>query len=178
VKTCFVLGEQGGSDGGEVGFNNVPVEDAEYNDPRTLQLDTEDLDPAPAYIRFATASSNPGWCIERVKVTVIARGGAQHHFDNCACARRRTTANSGSTSAMASASSSTTSPATDSPRPAIPLCGGTGSGPTPTGPLPVTRRRNLDCRRGDGAHHDQGTPSLNNDDLCSSSVYLRVEDAG
>jgi hypothetical protein len=82
VKTCFVLGEQGGSDGGEAGFTNVPVEDAEYNDPRTPQLDTEDLNLAPAYIRFASAGTNPGWCIERVKVTVIARGGEQHHFDN------------------------------------------------------------------------------------------------
>lgn len=46
VKTCFVLGEQGGSDGGEAGFTNVPVEDPEYNDPRAPQFDTEDLDLA------------------------------------------------------------------------------------------------------------------------------------
>ncbi|MFG3323779.1 hypothetical protein ACGF3J_37620 [Streptomyces sp. NPDC048171] len=70
VKTCFVLGEQGGSDGGEAGFNNVPVEDPEYNDPRTPSSTPTTSTWPPAYIRFSSAGSNPGWCVERVKVTV------------------------------------------------------------------------------------------------------------
>ncbi|WP_404199223.1 hypothetical protein [Streptomyces tauricus] len=82
AKTCFVLGEQGGADGGEAGFTDVAVEDAEWNDPRKPQLDTEDLGLAPAYIRFAKAGSNPPWCVERVKVTVRASDGKQYHFDN------------------------------------------------------------------------------------------------
>ncbi|MCF2125979.1 hypothetical protein L1I79_05940 [Strepomyces sp. STD 3.1] len=82
AKTCFVLGEQGGSDDGEPGFTNVPVSDAEYNDPRKPQLDTEDLDLAPAYIRFAKAGSNPPWCVERVKVGVRSATGEEFRFDN------------------------------------------------------------------------------------------------
>ncbi|MFI6085714.1 hypothetical protein ACIBBB_33015 [Streptomyces sp. NPDC051217] len=37
AKACFVLGEQGGPDNGEGGFTNVPVADAEWNDPRMPQ---------------------------------------------------------------------------------------------------------------------------------------------
>ncbi|MEU9237572.1 hypothetical protein [Streptomyces subrutilus] len=80
AKTCFVLGKEDTSDDGDT-FNKVTVSDAEWNDPRTPQLDTEDLDRYPAYIRFVEAGDNPPWCIERVRISVHA-GGEKHHFDN------------------------------------------------------------------------------------------------
>ncbi|MER7057894.1 hypothetical protein [Streptomyces sp. NPDC000351] len=84
AKTCFILGEDGSSqnDGGESGFTDVTVRNAEYNDPRKPQLDTEDLNISPAYIRFAGSGSVQYWCLERAKVTVRSDTGEEFHFDN------------------------------------------------------------------------------------------------
>ncbi|WHM31082.1 hypothetical protein OH540_13910 [Streptomyces sp. BPPL-273] len=84
AKTCFILGEEGGSanDGGETGFTDVTVRNAEYNDPRKPQLDTEDLDLAPAYIRFAGSGGVQYWCLERAKISVRSGTGQEFEFDN------------------------------------------------------------------------------------------------
>ncbi|WP_031073119.1 hypothetical protein [Streptomyces sp. NRRL S-118] len=58
------------------------VKNSEYNDPRKPQLDTDDLDRYPAYIRFVSAGQYPGWCLERVTVTVNPDSTTPHRFDN------------------------------------------------------------------------------------------------
>lgn len=58
------------------------VLNGEYNDPRKPQLDTDDLDRYPAYIRFEPAGSNPAWCLERATVTVNGGSDVPHRFDN------------------------------------------------------------------------------------------------
>ncbi|MEU2655978.1 hypothetical protein ABZ615_11700 [Streptomyces sp. NPDC007325] len=80
VNTCFVLGRQDKSDAHDH-FTVVPVVKAEYNDPRKPQLDTDDLDHYPIYIRMEEQGSAPGWCVERVRVSVHG-SGSEHHFDN------------------------------------------------------------------------------------------------
>ncbi len=54
----FVLGE---------GAN---VTDAQYKDPRHPQLETEDLERYPTYIRMHPAGEYPGWLVERVWIVV------------------------------------------------------------------------------------------------------------
>ncbi|NYV72834.1 hypothetical protein [Streptomyces sp. UH6] len=54
------------------------VEEAEWNDPRTPQLTTADLDRYPAYIRY---TGGDGWCLERAVITVNP-GADEHVFDN------------------------------------------------------------------------------------------------
>lgn len=67
----FVLGE------------NTNVENADRNDPRKPQLDTDDLDRYPTYIRFGEeGTNNPEWCLERVTVTVNPGGDFPQRFDN------------------------------------------------------------------------------------------------
>ncbi|MFJ4840187.1 hypothetical protein [Streptomyces sp. NPDC088746] len=87
AKTCFVLGEQNTHSDPDSSFTDVTVNDAEWNDPRKPQLDTEDLD-YPAYIRFVKSGDNPPWCIERVQITVHTSTGDRHHFDNRTLAHR------------------------------------------------------------------------------------------
>ncbi|QKW09257.1 hypothetical protein HUT18_25615 [Streptomyces sp. NA04227] len=58
------------------------VKDPAYNDPRSPQLDTDDLDRYPAYLRFEPAGSDPAWCLERVIVTVNPGSQTPHRFDN------------------------------------------------------------------------------------------------
>ncbi|WP_437052257.1 hypothetical protein [Streptomyces sp. enrichment culture] len=52
------------------------------NDPRKPQLDTEDLDVYPVYLRVVDAGTAPNWCLERARVTVVASEGSRYHFDN------------------------------------------------------------------------------------------------
>ncbi|MET9822623.1 MULTISPECIES: hypothetical protein [unclassified Streptomyces] len=40
------------------------VAQAHYNDPAQPQLDTDDLDRHPVYIRFAPSGDQPAWCLE------------------------------------------------------------------------------------------------------------------
>ncbi|MEV0600375.1 hypothetical protein AB0I82_13915 [Streptomyces sp. NPDC050315] len=59
---------QGGDD--EYFFGeDANVENAEYNDPRTPPLSTEDVAAFPVYLRFESAGSAAGWCLEWVSVT-------------------------------------------------------------------------------------------------------------
>ncbi|MFH8793567.1 hypothetical protein [Streptomyces sp. NPDC017941] len=66
----FVLGEGGN------------VVNAYYNDPRRPQLDTEDLDLYPVYIRLRAEGNDPAWCLEQVCVAVDPRGPVRHQFSN------------------------------------------------------------------------------------------------
>ncbi|MFH8498881.1 hypothetical protein [Streptomyces coeruleorubidus] len=56
--------------------------EAEYNDPRKPQLDTEDLGLHQAYLRVEDSGTTPALCLERVRVTVHAADGSIHKFDN------------------------------------------------------------------------------------------------
>ncbi|MFD7992623.1 hypothetical protein [Streptomyces mexicanus] len=58
------------------------VLEPDYNDPRKPQLDTDDLDRYPAYIRFEPEGKYPAWCLERVIVTVNPGSRTPHRFDN------------------------------------------------------------------------------------------------
>ncbi|WP_328492638.1 hypothetical protein OHS59_07715 [Streptomyces sp. NBC_00414] len=60
----------------------LTVEEPELNDPRKPQLDTEDLDLYPVYLRVVDAGSVSPWCLERARVTVQAANGNTYHFDN------------------------------------------------------------------------------------------------
>lgn len=72
----FLLDLQGRSDTGRAADDTyyfgegTNVENAEYNDPRTPRLDTDDLIHFPVYLRVETSGSEPPWCIEMVSVTV------------------------------------------------------------------------------------------------------------
>ena len=46
-----------------------------YNDPRSPQLDTVDLDKFPKYIRLEPIGSSPEWNLEEVTVTVNPGSG-------------------------------------------------------------------------------------------------------
>ncbi|MGW1439868.1 hypothetical protein ACWD7M_32060 [Streptomyces griseus] len=70
TETTFVLG---------TGSN---VSDSQYVDPRYPQLDTDDLDRYPTYIRLQPEGSAPAWCVERVQVTVNPEGKVKHLVDN------------------------------------------------------------------------------------------------
>lgn len=48
---------------------------AGYNDPRSPQLYTENLDRFPTYIRLEPTGSNPEWNLEEVTVTVNRGAG-------------------------------------------------------------------------------------------------------
>ncbi|MEU0741858.1 hypothetical protein [Streptomyces sp. NPDC006134] len=63
---------------------NGNVNDAERNDPRSPQLDTDDLDRYPVYLRYAPPSNKPDeiWCLERVIVTVNPGTETPARFDN------------------------------------------------------------------------------------------------
>ncbi|MBT2445003.1 hypothetical protein J7E93_33910 [Streptomyces sp. ISL-36] len=58
------------------------VKNAAYNDPRKPQLDTDDLDRYPVYIRFVSAGTDPAWYLERAIVTVNPDSATPHRFDN------------------------------------------------------------------------------------------------
>ncbi|MER6046321.1 hypothetical protein K2224_17680 [Streptomyces sp. BHT-5-2] len=58
------------------------VAEAEVNDPRRPELDTDDLDRYPAYIRLEPEGTTPEWCLERVTVTVNPDSAVPHRFDN------------------------------------------------------------------------------------------------
>ncbi|MBX9399367.1 hypothetical protein K4749_38915 [Streptomyces sp. TRM72054] len=73
--------EQGRSDTYVFGLD-ANVQNADYNDPRTPQLDTDDLDRYPVYLRFEPEGTNPAWCLERVTVTVNPGSETSHRFDN------------------------------------------------------------------------------------------------
>lgn len=66
----FVLGE---------GSN---VEHPARNDPRKPQLDTDDLDRYPVYIRFEPAGAHPSWCLERAWAVVNPDSDHRQTFDN------------------------------------------------------------------------------------------------
>ncbi|CAL9620005.1 MULTISPECIES: hypothetical protein [unclassified Streptomyces] len=69
----YVLGEGGN------------VENAARNDPRNPQLDTDDLDRYPVYIRAATqteGTSTADWCLQQVHVTVNSGAPAAQEFTN------------------------------------------------------------------------------------------------
>jgi hypothetical protein len=51
-------------------------------DPRYPQLDTDDLDRYPAYLRFQSEGTAPAWCLERTQVTVNPHAAFTHRFDN------------------------------------------------------------------------------------------------
>jgi len=57
------------------------VRNAGSNDPRNPQLDTEDLDKYPVYLRFEPSGGGPDWNVERVQVTVNP-GRDEVNFDN------------------------------------------------------------------------------------------------
>ncbi|MEU8540800.1 hypothetical protein AB0C52_12585 [Streptomyces sp. NPDC048717] len=71
VTRHFLLGEKS---------NVVNPDD---NDPRRPQLDTDDLDRYPVYIRINPDYSDPqaGWIVERVNVTVNPDAQVTHYFD-------------------------------------------------------------------------------------------------
>ncbi|MEU4032437.1 hypothetical protein [Streptomyces anulatus] len=58
------------------------VSNAQYVDPRFPQLDTDDLDRYPAYIRLQPEGTEPAWCLERVQVTVNPESQFKHRFEN------------------------------------------------------------------------------------------------
>ncbi|MER7702340.1 hypothetical protein ABTX81_05510 [Kitasatospora sp. NPDC097605] len=66
----FVLGEDSN------------VENPSRNDPRRPQLDTDDLDRFPTYLRLEPDGHRPAWCLERVWVTVNPESDFPHTFDN------------------------------------------------------------------------------------------------
>lgn len=68
----FVLGE---------GAN---VTDAAYKDPRNPQLDTNDLERFPTYIRMSPSGAEPGWLLERAWVVVYSDYVPSREFDNYA----------------------------------------------------------------------------------------------
>lgn len=67
VAQTFIMGEES------------TVERGDLNDPRRPQLDTEDLNRYPVYLRYVPLGGGPDWCLERVTVTVQP---GSHVFDN------------------------------------------------------------------------------------------------
>ncbi|CAL9676918.1 hypothetical protein [Streptomyces sp. enrichment culture] len=59
-----------GADDTYVFGDGANVENAQYNDPRTPPLDTDDLQYFPVYLRFESSQSGAAWCLEWVLVTV------------------------------------------------------------------------------------------------------------
>ncbi|MFK0118561.1 hypothetical protein [Streptomyces sp. NPDC090994] len=60
------------------------IYEPERNDPRDPQLDTDDLDRYPVYLRYAPPSDKPDetWRLERVIVTVNPGGDLPARYDN------------------------------------------------------------------------------------------------
>lgn len=46
------------------------IKNASRNDPRNPQLDTDDVDRFPVYLRFEPRGSGPNWNLERLDITV------------------------------------------------------------------------------------------------------------
>lgn len=85
----FVLDAAGTANGTRTGDNwtfvlgeDSNVENPAYNDPRRPQLDTDDLDRYPTYLRFEPVGPDPAWCLERVVVNVNPDTDYPHTFDN------------------------------------------------------------------------------------------------
>ncbi|WP_030565622.1 hypothetical protein [Streptomyces aureocirculatus] len=58
------------------------VTSPEYNDPRKPQLDTDDLDRYPVYIRLEEEGDNPAWCLEQAYTTVNPESRTPQQFHN------------------------------------------------------------------------------------------------
>ncbi|CAL9467432.1 hypothetical protein [Streptomyces sp. enrichment culture] len=85
----FVLNASGTADGTRTGNNwtfvlgeDANVENSAYNDPRRPQLNTDNLDRYPTYVRFEPVGPDPAWCLERVVVSVNSDTDHSHTFDN------------------------------------------------------------------------------------------------
>lgn len=85
----FLLSADGTDGGTERGDNwtfvlgeDSNVENPCHNDPRRPQLDTDDLDRYPTYLRLEPAGHHPAWCLERVWIIVNPHADAPHTFDN------------------------------------------------------------------------------------------------
>ncbi|MFI0240533.1 hypothetical protein [Streptomyces sp. NPDC016845] len=71
-----------GSDDTYILGDGANVEEAQYNDPRTPQLNTDNLSAYPAYIRLEPEGQYPAWQVERVTVVVNPDGPDSITFDN------------------------------------------------------------------------------------------------
>lgn len=60
------------------------VNEAERNDPRVPQLDTDDLDRYPVYLRYDAPENKVDeiWCLERVTIKVNPASSIPAQFDN------------------------------------------------------------------------------------------------
>ncbi|WP_129840549.1 hypothetical protein [Streptomyces sp. RFCAC02] len=65
----------------QIGENST-IDNGQWIDPRFPQLDTDDLDRYPAYIRMRNEGSEPAWLLERIQVTVNPQAEIKHRFDN------------------------------------------------------------------------------------------------